>query len=552
MSGSSAYPGAVDTDQSNVDNVDLVLAADVNDAQKSANQAQIYLGQDPMNITDALAGSPLTAPNVVGGYTGATGGSNAARLNPQVGALSTIATLLRRITGNASWLTSPLASIASILGFKFVTAETVASLTGSVNISGVIGVGALGSMPAAAAGNNGWLYLVTSGGTASQPNNTLYRSNGSAWVIASASVYTAGSFAAGDLAYYDATNHRWTRLAIGSSGQFLRVTGGVPAWVTGTAAMVGAVAEPAGLTAGDTVYWDGAAWQKLGLGSTNKVLGSSGSVPVWTAIPNGTEITLPAVFQSSIGAWAQYSTIQAAINAANSITADYSSGDLDYPDFVVVPPGTYIEDLTLKAYVPVVELVPNTVTIAGAVTMGANTTLKVFCLRNSPTLPDDPATLLTITCASASDVAIADIGIIRIENIDAPATPDRIGIQVTQGTAHVRVRAWRVGTFNTSAAVFLVDGVGGTLHLINEATVRIDAGATWDSFFQMYCHGATMNIYGGALADAGTWNLIRSSGSLNVYGVQYNRRLVAGTVNQSIGDRASSHYASAAFFNSAI
>lgn len=550
MSGSSAYPGAVDVDQSNVDNVDLVLAADVNDAQKSANQAQIYLGQDPMNITDALAGSPLTAPNVVGGFTGATGGSNAARLNPQVGALSTIATLLKRITGNASWLTSPLASIAQILGYKIVTAEAVPALSGSVNISAINGVGALGSMPAAAASNNGWLYLVTSAGTASQPNNTIYRSNGVTWVRAGEAVYTAGSFAAGDLAYYDATNQRWTRLAIGSSGQFLRVTAGVPAWVTGTAAMLGAVAEPAGLTAGDTVYWDGAAWQKLGLGSTNKVLGSTGSTPVWTAIPNGTEITLPAVFQSSIGAWAQYSTIQAAINAASSITADYSSGDLDYPDFVVVPPGTYIEDLTLKAYVPVVELVPNTVTIAGSVLMSANTTLKVFCLRNE--VSDDALTCLTVTCAGATDVAIADIGMIRMENVDAPAAPDRTGIRITQGTAHIKVRGWRLGTFNTSATVVLVSAEGGTLNLINDATVQMDASVTWDTMYQMYCQGGVLNVYGGALANAGNYNLVRTSGTLNVYGVQYNRRLVSGTVNQSIGDRASSHFAAAAFFNSAI
>lgn len=542
MSGSSAYPGAVDVDQSNVDNVDLVLAADVNDAQKSANQVQIMLGQDPVNITDALAGSPLTAPNVVGGFTGATAGSNPSRLNPQVGALSVIATMIRRITGNASWLTSPLASIASMLGYKFVTSEAVAALTGSVNISTIHGVGALGSMPAAASANNGWLYLVTSGGTASQPNGALYRSNGSSWVRVSDTVYTASTFAAGDLVYYDATNQRWTRLAIGTSGQFLRVTAGAPAWVTGTAAMLGAVAEPAGLAAGDTVYYDGAAWQKVAVGSSSKVLASDGSKPVWTNMPNTLEITLPAVFSTATYTWAQYATIQAAINAANA---------LSLTDFVVVPPGTYTGDLTLRGNVPVRELVPGTVNIRGTVTMVDNCDISVNSIR-TPTGSGTTSYALVVTCVSASGYAKADVNEIDLyEQVSALACV-REGVRVTNGIAYVTVRRWAYnGNYNTTAR--LVSVTGGTLHLWNPEILMNVNPSTWATFEQIKVSGGVAHIRGGALFDdTSSLALVRTGGTLNVYGVQYNRRLVSGLVNQSIGDRASSHFASAAFFNSAI
>lgn len=549
MSGSSAYPGAVDVDQSNVDNVDLVLAADVNDAQKSANQAQIYLGQDPLNITDALAGSPLTAPNVVGGYTGATGGSNAARRNPQVGALSTIATMLKRITGNASWLTSPLASIAQILGFKIVTSEAVATLTGSVNISVINGVGALGSMPAAAASNNGWLYLVTSGGTASQPNNTLYRSNGSAWVIASASTYTAGSFAAGDLAYYDATNQRWTRLAIGSSGQFLRVTAGIPAWVTGTAAMLGAVAEPAGLAAGDTVYWDGAAWQKAAIGSASRILGSDGTKPVWTTIPSSVEITLPARWDGSVRAWSQYSTIQAAIDAS----VDRGDANVAW-DYVVIPPGYYTESINLKPDVPVVELVPNTVTIRGTVTMDEYCYIMVYRLQ-PPTALGGTYQALVLNAAHANTYAIAIIHEIDISEDNSGAACVREGIKVTKGILQATVRQWRYSAnFNCTARFVTMPNALGTLNLDNPSIARMPGSSTWAAIEFFSVSGGVANIYGGSIPDDPTnfTALKRTSGTLNVYGVQYNRRRVSGVVNQSIGDRASSHFASAAFFNSAI
>lgn len=129
----------------------------------------------------------------------------------------------------------------------------------------------------------------------------------------------------GDIIYYNGTDN--VRLGIGSAGQFLSVSAGVPAWVTdtGTGTVTSVAASSSDITiggspittagtltfslntvsiakggtgqttqtaafdalaptttAGDIIYYNGTDNIRLGAGAANSVLTSSGSAPQWT------------------------------------------------------------------------------------------------------------------------------------------------------------------------------------------------------------------------------------------------------------------------------
>jgi hypothetical protein len=93
----------------------------------------------------------------------------------------------------------------------------------------------------------------------------------------------------GDIAYSSATANTNTRLPIGTNGQVLGVSGGVPAWVTDASGMANPMT-----TTGDTIYSSsGSTPARLGIGSTGNVLTVSGGVPTWAAPATGgmTEIS---------------------------------------------------------------------------------------------------------------------------------------------------------------------------------------------------------------------------------------------------------------------
>jgi hypothetical protein len=75
-----------------------------------------------------------------------------------------------------------------------------------------------------------------------------------------------------------------TRLAVGTDGQVLKVVDGVPAWdtdSTGSGSLPGTPAE------GDLVYFDGADWVRLAIGTAGQVLAVNGTAdaPEWVAAP---------------------------------------------------------------------------------------------------------------------------------------------------------------------------------------------------------------------------------------------------------------------------
>ena len=113
----------------------------------------------------------------------------------------------------------------------------------------------LTARPAAAAGNNGWLYFVNADGDNDYPNGTVARSNGTTW--RNVAFYQSGaSPAAGDLIYFDDTAKTWNRIALGSAGQFLGVGAGLPQWTTITATAIGAIPISTGTTDGDMLVFD--------------------------------------------------------------------------------------------------------------------------------------------------------------------------------------------------------------------------------------------------------------------------------------------------------
>jgi hypothetical protein len=83
----------------------------------------------------------------------------------------------------------------------------------------------------------------------------------------------------GDITYASATANTNTRLPIGTNGQVLGVSGGVPAWVTDASGMTNPMT-----TTGDTIYSSsGSTPARLAIGSTGNVLTVAGGVPSWAA-----------------------------------------------------------------------------------------------------------------------------------------------------------------------------------------------------------------------------------------------------------------------------
>jgi len=124
----------------------------------------------------------------------------------------------------------------------------------------------------------------------------------------------------GDIAYSSATANTNTRLPIGTSGQVLAVSGGVPAWTTPTSGMTNPMT-----TTGDTIYSSsGSTPARLGIGTTGQVLTVAGGVPTWATSTAGmtqianTSLSGSATTVSSIPA--TYKTLFVIINALSTDT----------------------------------------------------------------------------------------------------------------------------------------------------------------------------------------------------------------------------------------
>jgi hypothetical protein len=347
--------------------------------------------------------------------------------------------------------------------------------------------------------------------------------------------------AAGDLMYYDGANWKGLHSAGAAQGYLLGLSAGLlPEWQGSSGRPY--LSSPSGAAVGDLMRYDGSAWVRIPVGTTGQRLTVAAGVPVWASQDAIGAITAPALYDSSTRTWIQASTIQACIDAGNAVSTT---------QMVVVPPGTYTENLTMKANVPVVELIPGTVTIRGQVLMSDGCALRVQRVETQ-TGTGTTAYAIVVTCAVAAGVAVIDVGEILIKEKLSGSACVREGLRVTQGIVHARVGRW-YNAINFMTTARLVSVSGGTLYLQNASICRADDSTTWTAFYQVDVSGGAANIYGGVLFDDATATALRrTAGTLNVYGVQYNRKQTSGQINQLGGDRASRNYASAAFFNSAI
>ena len=92
----------------------------------------------------------------------------------------------------------------------------------------------------------------------------------------------------GDITYASATANTNTRLPIGTNGQVLGVSGGVPTWVSDASGMTNPMT-----TTGDTIYSSsGSTPARLGIGSTGQVLTVSGGIPSWATPSSGSMTSL--------------------------------------------------------------------------------------------------------------------------------------------------------------------------------------------------------------------------------------------------------------------
>lgn len=99
----------------------------------------------------------------------------------------------------------------------------------------------------------------------------------------------------GDMIYRDASNN--VRLAIGSAGQIMAVSGGIPAWIANPAALKAAnLSDVASAvtsfnnispvtTLGDMIYRDASNNVRLAIGSAGQIMAVSGGIPAWIANP---------------------------------------------------------------------------------------------------------------------------------------------------------------------------------------------------------------------------------------------------------------------------
>lgn len=132
-----------------------------------------------------------------------------------------------------------------------------------------------------AKGSDGQVLTLASG-IPSWATPTVYQT-----VDASLTELSALSLVSGDVLYIDGSNEV-QRLAKGSDGEVLTLASGIPSW-----AAVGAgsfqpldaiLTDLSGITfaTGDVLYYDGANLTNLGVGTNGQVLKLSGGVPIWS------------------------------------------------------------------------------------------------------------------------------------------------------------------------------------------------------------------------------------------------------------------------------
>jgi hypothetical protein len=241
--------------------------------------------------------------------------------------------------------------------------------TGVTTLTGIVKGNGTSAFSAATAGTD---YVAPGGALGTPSSGTLTNctslplSTGVTGTLAATNGGTAQStWTTGDLLYSSATN-TLSKLGIGTTGQILKVSDGIPSWAnvtgTGTVTSIDVSGGTTGLTtsggpvtssgtitlagtlitsnggtgvttytAGDLVYYaSGTALSKLAIGTNNYVLTSNGTSPTWTANTGTGSVvraTSPTLTTPTLGVASATSVNKVAITApATSATLTIADG----------------------------------------------------------------------------------------------------------------------------------------------------------------------------------------------------------------------------------
>ena len=119
----------------------------------------------------------------------------------------------------------------------------------------------------------------------------------------------------GDIAYRSSTSNTNTRLGIGTNGQVLAVSGGVPAWTT--------TADVTPLTTKGDLFTFSTVDARLGVGSNNQILVAD------SAEATGLKWATPASGSTFVGVNALRTNVSTALTAATNITVALTTEEYD-------------------------------------------------------------------------------------------------------------------------------------------------------------------------------------------------------------------------------
>jgi hypothetical protein len=468
------WPAGYDTFTAKTPSISIVTSSDGNNWQDALAAMQQSLGAAHATISDTS--TPPAAP------------ANQAEFNDMV------AYQLRRLIDGADWKAAPSAAVTQLVNRPYITNGADAVLTGETAIGTAINAGPLGSRPAAASGNTGWVYAVTSGGDATSPNGSWARSNGSSWVTFGFMVY--GTLADGDLVFWDDTNKRFTKLGVGSAGQVVGSVAGRPAYFT----------------------------------------------------PSGVMVASPSVFDPVSKTWMSYSTIQGAVD--NATTGQVVWGpDAVYGESVTLKDGVLV-------YMPgsTIHLTATTPTVTGAdggaliVDTIRNTKPNGRCVEHaSGTARIVARQVLCAPTAGHSDAIAVDMGAgtlyltsDRISAITTEVISQAVAVRLQSSSAVLHLTAREVsavssGTLLSDAWGLYTQYPGGTIHARCGSISASGSSGGMNAAVRAHLYG-TINLYGGVLAGA-DYDIHNNGATINVHGCQYNPAKVAGEITYLTGDR---------------
>lgn len=222
----------------------------------------------PQPVAASVGGTGMAGGYVLGGLLAASGPSALQEVAPN----TTITQKFLSMTGNGVAGAIPTWEVVSGVGG---TVDTVVGTAGRITVNSTDPVNPIVDISTSYVGQ---ATITTLG--------TITTGTWSATAVAANKGGTGQtSYTTGDLPYASGAS-AISKLAIGTTGQALTVSGGLPAW--GTLPVAGGGLGLTTVAAGELPYGSGVnTYGKVSVGSNGDILTLSGGLPVWAAAPSG-------------------------------------------------------------------------------------------------------------------------------------------------------------------------------------------------------------------------------------------------------------------------